>query len=443
MKHWISLFQLEARHLIGHPFKLISLLLFIGAALYGLQNGYALFQRQQVVIQGIENRHKESIAELNAWYDAGKKGPEDKPWIDITTPSRAIAYAPAFAAKRPSPLLPFSIGQADQFGYYKEVTPRSTLYDTDLAEEIANPELLTSATVDFSFVLLYLLPVLSILLLFNVGGLEKDLGFEELIEVNYPHVRQWLLIRFSFYFFLLQLLILLLMLAYALPSGALVHAPSGFFLFYMHAAFYTLLWFGTFYFINLYGRGSAAQAIQMAAVWLVFCIILPGTMHQLSSLKHPTNYMTSYLDASRKETYRLYELPIDTLRKKLIDTYPHLSSTLHAKDTLPDQGLIYTALPGLSNLLLKDATRSLETASEAKNDFIKKSAWLNPVSWFQNKMNALAETDYYAYQRYRSAIQLMIDRKIAFLMKDSWNKEVVDKQRYRQYIETFLGNDGQ
>ena len=46
-------------------------------------------------------------------------------------------------------MIVFSTGQAEQYGYYKKVTNWSTIFDNDLAEEIANPERLALGTLVF------------------------------------------------------------------------------------------------------------------------------------------------------------------------------------------------------------------------------------------------------------------------------------------------------
>ena len=51
----------------------------------------------------------------------------------------------------------FSLGQSEQYGYYKRVTNWSTIFDSDLAEEIANPERMAIGTLDLNFVLIYLI----------------------------------------------------------------------------------------------------------------------------------------------------------------------------------------------------------------------------------------------------------------------------------------------
>ncbi|WP_028296834.1 DUF3526 domain-containing protein [Olivibacter sitiensis] len=438
MKQLFSIISFEFRHFVRSPFKIASLILFIGAAVYGLQNGYILLHGQNAEIETIKAKNKENTAEVIGWYDAGKKGPDDKPWIDVTTPMRAIWYAPASVLKVPSPLMPFSIGQAEQFGYYKEVTNGSSTFDADLSEEIANPERLAIGTLDFSFVILYLLPVLAIILLFNIGGLEKDLGFDRLIRVNHSSSRKWLLARFGFYFLLLTGTLLLLMLIYATITGAL----SGTFItLYLLIVLYTLLWFAAFYFINLNGKGSASQAIKMASLWLLFCVVIPGGIHQLASLKYPGSYMTDYLDASRDETYKLYRLSADTVKQRLLAAYPDLTETQYAKDTLANEGIIGNSASGLINKLMKKAALTVENSNEDKNRFIRNTSCFNPVSWFQNRINALCETDYYAYRQYRTDIQAVIDKKVELLLQDSWNKETVDKKRFLEYVNAFKTNN--
>lgn len=434
MKGFITIIKYEFRHFARSPFKILSLILFFGAAIYGLQNGFALFDRQSKEIENILAKNNETIAEVVSWYDAGKKGPDDKPWIDVTTPMRSIWYAPATVTKKPSSFMPFSTGQAEQFGYYKQVTNWSSTFDADLAEEIANPERLAIGTLDFSFVILYLLPVLAIILLFNIGGLEKDLGFDHLIQVNHSSARKWLLARFAFYFLLINVLLLVLMSAYAVQTGAF---SGAFFLLYLLIVLYALIWFSVFYFINLKGKGSTDQAIRMASVWLLFGVIIPGTIHQVASLKYPGNYMTDYLDAGREETYKIYDLPAETVKQRLVLAYPELAKTIQGKDTIADRSIMGNSTSGLINPLMKKAAQTVENSNEHKNHFIRNASWLSPVTLFQNKINALCGTDYYAYRQYRTDIQTMIDKKVEVLLRDSWNKETVNKEKFLEYLNTF------
>ena len=68
--------------------------------------------------------------------------------------------------------------------FIKKLSIWSSPFDSDIAEEISNYERLINGNIDFSFLILYLLPLLLIILTFNINGLEKDLKFENLITIQ-------------------------------------------------------------------------------------------------------------------------------------------------------------------------------------------------------------------------------------------------------------------
>lgn len=437
MSFFIGIIKTEYKHFARGYFKIVSCLLFFVAALYGLQNGYDLFRKHNSEIITIKSKNAQTIQKLCAWFDEGKKGNEDRPWVDITTPFWAIWNAPSSAIKEPSALMPFSIGQAEQFGYYKQVTNWSTTFDSDLAEELANPENLTTGTLDFSFVVLYLLPILIIILLFNIGGLENDLGIDRLVAATYFSQKKWLFARFAFYFITLIIIMLVLMLPYAIFTKAIQNELLTCILLFLYIVFYILFWFVIFFFINSSGKGSANHAIKMISAWILLCIIMPGTIHQVASLKFPASYMTDYIDAGRNEANKFWELPTETIRNKLLELHPELAQTKHGKDTVLDETILANSSSALVNHLMKNTAMMIEIRNDTKNEFIRNTYWINPVSFFQNNINMLADNDYYAYKQFRNRIQVMVDRKVSAILLDSWNKVAVDKERYNMYVENF------
>ena len=433
----MTIVQSEFAHFKRSPFKVISLILFLMAIVYGCQNGYDLLKRHDAEIMSIKSINEDSINKAIIQFEEIEKGTIDKPRRDPTVPYWAIWNTPSYAFKYPSPMMVFSLGQSEQYGYYKRVTNWSTIFDSDLAEEIANPERIAIGTLDFNFVLLYLSPILMIILLFNIGGLEKDLKFDQLIYLNNITKKDWLLSRFTFYYLIIFCSIFCLMVPYALASQVFQYEMSQFFNLIILISLYILLWTALFYFINFFGKGSSDQAIKMISIWLTFCIIIPGAIHQISSLKYPTNYMTDYLDVSREQESEIFKLPADTSRIKLLENFPRLKNTLYAADTSINKSIINRSLSGLVNILNKNVGYKIENSNEEKNEFINKFSMVNPIVFFQNKVNQITKTDYYAYKSYRSDIQEMIDKKINLILDDTWDKIVVDKARYVQYVESF------
>ena len=437
MKKYLEIALIEISHLRRSPFKIISILFYMIAVIYGCQNGYNLFKKHNKEIMSIKANYEESIEKMLVKYEEIENGNLNKSRRDPTTPYWAIWNTPSYAFKYPSSMMVFSLGQSEQYGYYKRVTNWSSTFDNDLAEEIANPERLAMGTLDFNFVLIYLTPILLIILLFNIGGLEKDLNFDKLIYVNNISKKYWLLARLSFYFVLLNIILFALLIPYGLLSEVFQNEAISFLKLSLLILIYNLIWFLIFYLINYWGKNSPDHAIKMISTWLVFCIIIPGAFHQVASLKYSTNYMTDYLDVSRDQRYAIFDLPIDTLQSELLKIFPKLQNTIYAADTSLNKSIVDKSISGLVNVLNKKVAKKIEKSNNDKNQFVKSYFILNPVIYFQNKINAFTKTDYYAYRSYRRYIQSIIDKKIDLILVDTWNNVNVNKGKYIQYVKIF------
>ena len=437
MSKYLNILKFEYFHLVNASYKIISILLYAISIFYGCQTGYTMFKKHNIEIKSIESKNLDFENKMLVQYDELKQGLIEKPRRDPTVPYWAIWNTPSYALKNPSAMIVFSTGQAEQYGYYKKVTNWSTIFDNDLAEEIANPERLALGTLDFSFVLLFLTPILLIILLFNIGGLEKDNGFDKLIYLNDISKKAWLTARFSYYFLIVLILICFLLIPYAILSGALTNELTSFFTLLVLIFLYVFLWTSVFYLINYWGNGSVDQAIKMISVWVVLSIIMPGLFHQITSIKFSTNYMVDYLDVARDQRYEIFDMSADTLQKELLGSFPMLKNSTYAKDTTIDKGIVNSSISALVNILNKKAAVKIEKESELKNDYARSALFLNPIMYFQNKINEISRTDYYAYRRYRENIQNTIDKKIDFILRDTWNREEVDKERYIGYLQEF------
>ena len=437
MKNYFIITLNELNHLKRSKFKIISLILYTIAIIYSCQNGFELYKKHNSEINIINENIKESINENILQYEQIESGEIDKPRRDPTTPYWAIRNTSSYVFKHPSKFMTFSVGQSEQYGYYKYIKNWSTVFDNDLAKEIANPERLAIGTLDFSFVFLFLTPILLIILLFNIGGLEKDLGFDQLIYLNNISKKTWLFFRFIFYYISIIIIIVSLMIPYTFITGAIFDQIQPLIKLFLIIIFYQLFWFGIFYFINIFGNGSSDQAIKMISIWLIFCIIIPGTIHQISTIKYPLNYMTEYIDTNRDISNDIFELSSDSLQIKLLNAYPQLKNTFFGTDTTIRKSIINRSLSGLINILNKDISDKIEKRNESKNNFIKNLSLINPVIFFQNKINSITQTDYYTYKQFRIRIQEKIDKQINRILLDTWNNVKVNKKKYLQYIESF------
>ena len=80
----IAIFIYEWKHFIRSPFKIVSIILFIIAAVYGLHNGANLYQDQISEIDNITVEVNKEIAEITSYYDKENPTPEGRSWVDLT-----------------------------------------------------------------------------------------------------------------------------------------------------------------------------------------------------------------------------------------------------------------------------------------------------------------------------------------------------------------------
>ena len=179
------------------------------------------------------------------------------------------------------------------------------------------------------------------------------------------------------------------------------------------------------------------QAIKMISFWMISCIIAPGLFHQATSLKYSTNYMVDYLDVARDQRYEIFELSTDSLQLELLKSFPKLTNTIYAADSIMNKTIINRSISGLVNILNKRAAQKIERINDEKNQYVKSYFIFNPIIYFQNKINKITKTDFYAFKSYRTQIQSIIDKKIDFILEDTWNKVEVDKSKYLLYIKSF------
>jgi len=438
----LTILAYEWKHFVRSPFKILALLIFVVAGVYALHNGAGLYHEQMKEIENVQAKVEKENKETLAFYEAGKKGPESRPWVDVNNPYWAVWYASPTHFKVPSPAKVYSTGQAEQFGFYKKVSFWDTPYDADMAEEIANPERLQFGTLDFSFVMLYLLPLLLLILLYNIKGVEADSGILPLIYAQANSKNAWLASRIGFYVLITALTILGLMLYGALLTDVFSGGFALFGQFYIYLLLYLFFWSVVYFFVLKYGNNLLTNTMLMAGIWLLFTFIIPATVHQIVSVKHPVNLMTEWIDAQRDDRQSLFDQPDSVFQAMLIDMFPEIENSPILSDSLRVKRVMNRSASALANELTKNSIAPIEEANAAKNNLIKSTYFFNPVAFFQNQLNALSETHYSDYKDYRDEIQMLIDKQIAVMVTELWKDVEVDKATYLGYLEK-ISLDGQ
>lgn len=432
----LNIFLYEFKHFVRSPFKIVALSLFIIASVYGLQNGADLYEKQNAEIERINKEAENQKQTILSYFENNEKGPKNRPWIDVTVPFWAIWKTPTYHFKKPSPAIVYNIGQAEQYGFYKAIKTSSSPYDADMAKEIANPERIQSGTLDFSFVVLFLLPLLLLILLYNIKGQEAEQGFLPLVFVQTGSKNWWIISRTAFYTILLLFILFGLLFYGAMLTNAF-EADTVFWNVFLWVAIYLIFWVIIYFLIIKYGKNTISNTLQMIGIWLLFSFIIPATIQQWISIEKPTNLMIDIIDAKRDKTDEIYDQANALTDKQLFNLYPKLKQTKIAEDTIRIKRARRNSVEALINIAMKNATSKVEKDNLSKNKLISKTYWFNPLTYFQNKLNHLSGTHYDDYQNYRDDIQNLVDKRIEIMVFDIWDDVKVDKIKYLEYSKAL------
>ena len=431
----LSIFLFEYKHFIRNKAKLFSYIFFMLLCIFSIYNGYEIMHKQLNTITEIKDKQELEFNKITEWFE-NEKGPDDKPWVKIEDPYWSIRYTPSYVVKMPSVLFPLGIGQSEQFGFYKKVNRWSSSFDTDMVEEISNYERLINGNIDFSFLIIFLLPILLIILTYNINGLEKDLNFNKLISIQNKRKNSWIFSRLLFYLFLLIFSVDILILGVGFFNAAFSNIASILNIVVL-SNLYIISCSFIFYFINKHAISSSSVAFKMISIWLLFCVIIPGSVHQYVSMKYPANYMTDFLDVNRKQTYEVFKLDNIDLYDFLIEIHPELVETNKSDEETLDNQLIRRSVSSIINQMNIAAADEIEIQNDDKNNLIKSSYFFNPVSYVQNLWNSYTSTDYNAYKNFRLDIEKSVIARNKLIVLELWKENKVDAETYSRYLETL------
>ena len=203
------------------------------------------------------------------------------------------------------------------------------------------------------------------------------------------------------------------------------------------SSFYIIFFFIVFYFIVTNGKSSSSNALKMISFWLLFCVIIPGSVHQYVSYKYPVNYMTDFLDVNRKQTYDTFKLKNSDLYNKLLAIHPDINNNDTDFDISLERRKIRRSISSIINQMNIEAANKIERQNEDKNSLIRSTYFFNPVSFVQNIWNSCTSTDYDSYKKFRSEIEKSIKSRNKLLVLEIWKEKKVDKKTYREYLKVL------
>lgn len=380
----------EGRLLRTSPSTWLALGLLAASVLFGTFNGsrWAAFQR-------------ETLAAARA-YDAEVYGDlarraaaADDAWPDPTSAAAIGTFYGRYATLPPAPLAPLAVGQSDVMPYNLYVSSKSLASTyTKTAEELDNPQALVTGRFDAAFALVVVLPLVLLVLLFDVVSGERERGTLALTLAQPVHPRTWVWARAG-----LRWALVVAVAAVSLMAGLVVFgggsgaagAAAGIAVALAAIALYAAVWTAAAVWVAGRGWTSATNALALAAVWVAAVVVVPGLIGVVSGALRPVPPRAALVEAQREAQTHWGDRGADLL----LAHYEANPGTRPASfdPASPDFATGYTAVQGALQDTLGPVLAQYDRAFAAQEGLARGLSVLTPAALLQDALATVAGTD--------------------------------------------------
>jgi ABC-2 type transport system permease protein len=393
----IELVSHEWRTRLSRPAALVALALFAAALIYGAVNGRI---HRDARIAAIEAHVEEIATKTATWRNDLEALEEDRtgsgvpPWAGSPMDVTFASYLP------PAPLGDFAIGQSDLLPYIGAVS----LWNPDVRlfskYEIEDPVSLALGAFDLGKGIVFILPLVLIVLCFDVLSSERDANRLGLTLAQGARIRALLWARLAIRAGLvLGLTFLIASSALLVPTDAFdVSQRLPFFaLWALCVSLYTAFWIAGIGFIASMNLRGEANVMLLLPAWAGLNLILPASVAAIAETVYPPPSRLAYL-AEAREVEVETELAEPNLAHRFIADHPDM--LVDESSEIP----AYVRTAFFVTSTVDDATKPIlagfEQAAVQRDETLSLLRYVSPAIIVHGLFNDLAGTSSARHRRY-------------------------------------------
>lgn len=414
------MYALEIKRFLRSKGPMGGLILLMLVGCLSLLIGRQFVVRQQQAQAEIARFQREHI-ERNVRYHQDEMG--------------LLLYYLRFALVNPNlPLNALSIGQRDVQNSIQSVTIRgleNQKYDTDLH----NPMNLLTGNLDFSFVVIFLFPLLIIALTYNLLSEEKEEGTLRLVATQARSILYFLLrkvsIRIVAVFTAMLLLLGIAVVALKLPLDSSILA------FLAVAGLYLLFWFALSTWVISWQWSSGLNAVALLSFWVMLTLVFPAALNAYLINRYPVPEALNTMIQQREGYHEKWDLPKAVTMDKFYAHYPEFK-----KYPLPDKTfswLWYYAMQQMGDDESRQAALELKQKLQQREQATAFFACFSPSIHTQLAFNRLAAADLQQQLQYWEATERFHERLRLYFYPRIFENRAVKTENWDSFrVERFV-----
>lgn len=406
------------RIIIKHEIKLLlrnKVLVYLFTIIFfillaSLWIGSSMYQKQLGTIQKIKAYDTEitdSLRQRIHRIEANKMVYPGFIWDDPTFAyNTARNEGPQFAIKAPFPLQALSIGQSDIQPFYYKVYINKKQYLT-YDGEIENSFLQFIGNFDFSFVVVYLFPLLIIIFSYNVLSAEKEQGTWVLLKTSNQSLAKLIFFKIGIRFILFTVFFWLVVTPVLIGLiGSTFILSGNWWWMVVCVSLYFAFWFALSMLVNSFSMSSAVNAMTLIFIWLFTGIIVPNILQIGLNKIYPIPSRISMVTEERKALNSYFEKEGQELTKDVFNN----PRTMIRQASVVTPGMVYGyGVIVYKSQEIKDAAaevaeRKLYGQIERQQAAISNFQLASPALMLQEQLTALAGTHWHQFNSFSTEV---------------------------------------
>jgi ABC-2 type transport system permease protein len=332
-------------------------------------------------------------------------------------------------ANETSDLAGLSIGQRDINPAVMSVTIRNLQeqkYNTDLI----NPMYQLIGNLDFSFVLIYLFPLIIIAFGFNLISEEKEEGTWSLVlsQANSPQKMLWVKMGIRY----LSVLAVLLLLFLIAKLYLTISFDAVFVAYILSALLYTSFWFCVVWLVVSFHKNSSQNALMLLTSWVLLTIVIPASVNAVIVNLYPVPEAFSTVLESRDGYHTQWDKPKEPTIQHFYQRYPQYRIFKHP------EGADYSSLWYYAMQQLGD-DESVSQANALKDKLMKRETVSNtiglviPTIHTQLMLNSLSQSDIRNYLNFNEKLADFHEQKKLYFFPKMFGNVPVAEQNWKMF----------
>ena len=372
---------------------IIALIFLLAAGLMSLYTGKKFLERTDDIISKSEQFQKESISKNVKYHH------EDLGLILYYIKFNLVNETPALSA--------LAIGMRDLDPSIQGITIRN-LEEQRYNSDFYNPANAAVGNFDFSFVLIFLFPLIIVAFCYNLISEEEESGRWKLLSVQSSNLSKLIDTKMLIRFMAISLVYLILLSVAAVWLA--IPLDYSFLIFILSGWLYIAFWFFLCRWIISFRKSSAQNALILLIIWVGINFIIPMSSNMLIQKFYPVQESLKAVMEQREGYHNKWDEAKLPTMEKFYKVYPQFSKYQVAENDAFSWTWYY-AMQHMGDMEAASSSRQYNSKMAKRNEAAELLGYFLPNIQTQNVQSSVAKTDMKHQLKYSAALRKFHEEK--------------------------------